>query len=268
MNNKYFRTGAIAKFNNVSADTVRYYDKEKLVTPSIVHNNNYRYYTLDDALKFNSVTLLRELNIPLQDIREWLTYTNMEEAITFNTEYIEVLKQQRLLLDQKIHFLQQFNKRMESFHHNPNQLEYVENDFIYLCQALSFTVDQEGFNIDEPIQDNQVDDPFWTKTSMLGFTNHSEYIHSPENGRVCCSNIIPSECDEIEEIHFDQALRFNYIGNPFSDLTYLEAIQEQVHAYCNQHRLKPASHYYELYYLYQHVNDTPSYYVHIYFPLQ
>ncbi|WP_077703869.1 MerR family DNA-binding transcriptional regulator [Virgibacillus dokdonensis] len=57
MAEKYFKTGDIAKFHGVSSDTVRYYDKENLVTPSVVKDNKYRYYSLNDALKFSNVTL-------------------------------------------------------------------------------------------------------------------------------------------------------------------------------------------------------------------
>ncbi|NGP46180.1 MerR family transcriptional regulator [Bacillaceae bacterium SIJ1] len=267
MSNKYFRTGDIAKFNNVSADTVRYYDKENLVTPTEIRDNKYRYYTLNDALKFNNVTLLRELNVPLQQIKEWLTYTNLDQATSFNDDYIDTLKEERRIIDQKIHFLQEFNDRMESFKINPNAIEYVENDFIYICRALSFTADDKGFNIDDPIQAEGVDDPFWTKTSILGFMNTIEHRHSPNKGRVCCSNIIPSECDDIEKVHFVQALRFNYIGNPFNDPMYLSKIITQAEKYADTNNTKPINEYYEMYYMHQFVNDSPLYYVHIYFPI-
>ncbi|OZI11828.1 hypothetical protein CEW92_09885 [Bacillaceae bacterium SAS-127] len=266
--NKYFKTGEVAKFHNVSPDTVRYYHKEKLVEPTVVKDNKYRYYTLNDTLKFSSVTWLRELGVPLHQIKDWFTYSDLNEVTSFHSDYIKALQQEKQLIDKKINYLQQFNARMESFQRSPNQLEYVENDFIYICHALSFTADEDGFNIDEPTYEETVDDPFWTKTSIISFTNTIQNSDDPQKGQVCCSNIIPSECDDIEKLKFTRALRYNYIGDTFSDRTYRNRIKTQVIQHCAENNLSLQPNFYELYYLYQNVNECPVYYVHVYFPLQ
>lgn len=264
---RFFKTGDIATFNNVTADTVRYYDKEKLVTPNIVKDNKYRYYTLDDALRFNNVTLFRELDVSLQSIKKWLTFSNVDEALTFQENHLDDLRAQQRFIEQKINFLEQFNRRIETFQKKPLLFEYVEGDFIYICRSLSFTADEDGFHIDNPTNYTDIDDIFWTKTSILGFVNTLEHSDSPQYGHAYCSNIIASDCSDIEKIQFNQALRYNYVGNPFANPSYLNDIKQELIRYCTETGLTPTNDYYEIYYLTQHVNDTPQYYIHLYFPV-
>lgn len=265
MDNKYFKTGDIAKFSNVSSDTVRYYDKENVVAPSIVKDNRYRYYTLGDALKFDIATLLRELDVPLQELRIYLAAQNVEDTLLFHEKHIKVLQQQQLLLEKKISYLQEFDKRIRSFEMFPNKLEYIENEEIYICSLLSFLADEQGFHLDKPIQEDCVDDVFWSRTSIIGFINTIENINAPEMGRACCFNIIPDDCNEVEKIQFERVLRFNYVGNPFSDSNYLEKIFRKVSSYCELHKLTPSKTFYQLYYLSQNTNINPIYYIHIFF---
>lgn len=260
---KYFKTGDMARFHNVSSDTVRYYDKEGLVTPTVVKNNKYRYYDINDTLKFSCVTRLREMDVSIDSIKDWLEYDNLNDLTSFNIKHVENLELQKLLIDKKIAYIKEFNKRMESFKLNPNTIEYKKGDFIYICNDLNFTTDNENIHMDKPIDISGVLDEFWTRTSFLGYMNQLQ-----DKGKVYCANIVSSDCDIIKRVDFGNTLRFNYIGDVFSDNTYLDEVMEKVNSYCNKNRYKLKGDYYEVYYLSQSVDETPIYYVHIYFPLE
>lgn len=265
---KYFKTGDVARFHNVSSDTVRYYDKERLVTPTVIKNNRYRYYDINDTLKFSSVTRLRELDISIHRIRDWLEYNNLNDLICFNLDHVEHLEWQKLLIDKKITYIKEFNKRMESFKSNPNAVEYIKDDFIYICSDLNYKTENERIQMDKPIDISNVLDEFWSRTSFLGYMNQLKERDSEDNGKVYCANIISSDCDEVQRVDFINTLRFNYIGDVFSDHRYLDEAMEKVDSYCEKNKCRPKGNYYEVYYLSQEVDESPVYYVHLYFPLE
>lgn len=66
---KLYSTGEFAAYFGVKKDTLLYYDKIKLFCPAGVHRNGYRYYTAAQIAPFWTLLALREMNIPIQEIR-------------------------------------------------------------------------------------------------------------------------------------------------------------------------------------------------------
>ena len=268
MEDKYFKTGDIAKFSNVTSDTVRFYDKENVVSPTIVKDNRYRYYTFADALKFDIATLLRELNVPLPQLRSYLTSQNITELVDFHDNHIDVLRREKELLEKKISYLEKFDKRLKTFENAPNQLEDIGDESIYICSLLIFSVDERGFHLDNPLQEECVGDSFWSRTSIIGFVNTIEHANIPTMGRGFCFNIIQDEGREVEKVHFERVLRYNYVGNPFKEKDYFDKILLRLDEYCLKNNLSLDGSYYQLYYLCQETSKDSIYYIHIYFPLK
>ncbi|WP_068501158.1 MerR family DNA-binding transcriptional regulator [Paenibacillus kribbensis] len=140
MTEKFFKTGDIAKFHNASSDTVRYYDKEGLVKPSIVKRNKYRYYTLNETLNFGNVTMLRELNVPISSIKQRLGFGGIHEILSQNDSHIQDMSDEIMVLQRKINYLNMFNERLKSFHEKPNELEYIEDGYLYICRGMNFSM--------------------------------------------------------------------------------------------------------------------------------
>lgn len=66
-NNEYVMKDLVQK-TGLSADTIRFYEKKKLVQPSFRGSNNYRYYH-DDALKrLTFIKRCRALDMSLKEI--------------------------------------------------------------------------------------------------------------------------------------------------------------------------------------------------------
>lgn len=75
--------GEMSKLNNISIHTLRYYDKIGLLKPSEVNiNSNYRYYDEYDCNKLSKIKLLREIGLPLKNIKFLLngTLEELEES--------------------------------------------------------------------------------------------------------------------------------------------------------------------------------------------
>ncbi len=66
---KHLTIGEFADLMNISAHSIRYYEKEGLLTPNY-QENGYRQYDLEDAYILSTILLLRENDISLIDIKE------------------------------------------------------------------------------------------------------------------------------------------------------------------------------------------------------
>lgn len=64
-----YKVGEISRFFGISRDTVHYYDSFGIFPASRDSENNYRYYTREDVVFFHHISMLRDLGIPLEDIK-------------------------------------------------------------------------------------------------------------------------------------------------------------------------------------------------------
>lgn len=67
---KYYSSGQFAQMAHISVRTVRYYDKENILKPSMVTQAGARYYTDEDFTRLQQIMLLKYLGFSLEDIRE------------------------------------------------------------------------------------------------------------------------------------------------------------------------------------------------------
>jgi MerR family transcriptional activator of bmr gene len=79
---KYFSIGEISKLSNLSVQTLRHYDKLGLLKPSLVKDNGYRYYSLEQFYKLDSIIFYRKLGLSLSEIKEIISNKiNIEDAL-------------------------------------------------------------------------------------------------------------------------------------------------------------------------------------------
>ncbi len=70
-NEESYTTGEFARYFGIKKDTLLYYDKIGLFSPAGVRPNGYRYYTPAQVEAFGALRSLREMNVPIQEIREY-----------------------------------------------------------------------------------------------------------------------------------------------------------------------------------------------------
>lgn len=95
----YFTTGEFAKLCGVKKQTLFHYDHIGILQPEIIGTNGYRYYSYLQLDTYNTIAMLKELDIPLADIKKYLN-TRTPEA------FLQLLQQQDKLVDEKIAELQ------------------------------------------------------------------------------------------------------------------------------------------------------------------
>ena len=65
-----FTVNQLSKMAGITRRTLHYYDEIGLLKPSRVGDNGYRYYGEDSLLRLQQILLYRELDMPLENIKE------------------------------------------------------------------------------------------------------------------------------------------------------------------------------------------------------
>lgn len=91
---KYLTTGELARLTHVTKNTLFHYDKIGLFSPELVAENEYRYYSVHQVEVLNTIIMLRNLGMPLKEIRLFLEGRNPEKLIElFEKEEAQIQEQ-------------------------------------------------------------------------------------------------------------------------------------------------------------------------------
>lgn len=104
---KYFTTGEFAKLCKVKKQTLFHYDEIGLLSPEIKNEKGYRYYSYHQFDVFSVIQLLKEVNMPLKDIQQFLKNKTP-------LELIELLKQKSEEIETKIDHLNSIQKIIQT----------------------------------------------------------------------------------------------------------------------------------------------------------
>ena len=66
----YYSSGEFARMAHVTLRTIRYYDKQNILKPTLVTESGARFYTDEDLARLQQILLLKYLGFSLEDIRE------------------------------------------------------------------------------------------------------------------------------------------------------------------------------------------------------
>lgn len=94
MKDKY-RIGEIAKIKNIDPQTLRYYDKQGILSPDIIdEENGYRYYSREQFVDVDRVKFCKKLGLSLDEIKEFREVDDIHGTMK------TLLKQQKRLEDE------------------------------------------------------------------------------------------------------------------------------------------------------------------------
>ena len=102
----YFTTGEFAKLVGVTKHTLFHYDKIGIFSPEIKEDNDYRYYSVFQIEVFYVISALKELDMPLKDIKAYLDKRSPKELIS-------LLEEENKIIDEKINMLIRMKKVIE-----------------------------------------------------------------------------------------------------------------------------------------------------------
>lgn len=102
-----FSIGETAKIHRISKQSLIFYDKIELLKPCYINpDNGYRYYSLDEFAILDIIIYLKTLDVPLEEIKEYIITRNAQTSIDF-------FEQQKHLIENKIQELKNIKLKLE-----------------------------------------------------------------------------------------------------------------------------------------------------------
>lgn len=116
MEDRLISIGDMAKLNNITIQTLRYYEKMGLVTPKYINKeNNYRFYSIEQSSTIDIIKYLKDSNFSLKEIKQFLSDKNIDVDYWINffnlkkssiNEEIEKMKLKNKTIDKIIDSLE------------------------------------------------------------------------------------------------------------------------------------------------------------------
>ena len=139
MKDNYFSTGEFAKLCNVNKKTLFHYDEIGLFKPEIVKENGYRYYSIYQLEIFDMIYTLRDLGVPLKEIKSFMDKRNPNSVVEL-FEYneieneIKLLRRKQEIMSNKMKLIKQHNLEIIGYSYEEVLLDLVSvqemNDYI------------------------------------------------------------------------------------------------------------------------------------------
>ena len=85
----YYSSGEFARMAHVTLRTIRYYDKQDILKPSLVTDSGARFYTDADFARLQQILLLKYLGFSLDDIRQ-MTINDSDYHFMLNSLHIQL----------------------------------------------------------------------------------------------------------------------------------------------------------------------------------
>ena len=111
----YYSSGEFAKKANVSVRTIRYYDQQNILKPSLLTDEGVRFYTDSDFTRLQQILLLKYLGFTLDDIRN-MTIGDSDYHVLKNS-----LELQKRMIQDKIAQMQLVCKAIEETEDSINE---------------------------------------------------------------------------------------------------------------------------------------------------
>lgn len=103
---KYLTTGELAELMHTTKNTLFHYEKIGLFAPEIVQGNDYRYYSIHQIEVLDAIIMLKELGMPLKEIRAFMDERSPEKLLT-------LLEKEERLMDAQIKKLKDRKRWMQ-----------------------------------------------------------------------------------------------------------------------------------------------------------
>lgn len=99
--------GELSKLQNISRQTLIYYDHIGLFSPAYIdENTHYRYYSIKQIDSLDTILIMKKIGFSLEEIKQYMKDYRMDQSI-------DMLEKQIPLLTQQIKDLQMIKSRIE-----------------------------------------------------------------------------------------------------------------------------------------------------------
>lgn len=131
----YMTTGELAKLMGITKETLFHYDEIGLFRPAVVMKNRYRYYEVSQMELLDAILLLKELGMPLKEIRELLGKRSPERMLeVFSEREQKIQKEMTKLKNMKRWITHRKNRIETGLHINTDEIriqQFPERFYLY-----------------------------------------------------------------------------------------------------------------------------------------
>ncbi|MBC5636421.1 MerR family transcriptional regulator [Ornithinibacillus hominis] len=203
----HLTTGQFAKLMNVNKDTLFYYDKIGIFSPEIVTSNGYRYYSVYQSDVLNVILTLKELDMPLKDIKKYLDKRSPEKLI-------HLMEKEEQVLNTKI-----------------KQLEVMKK---IVAEKIAITKNALSVNTSEITMEYREKDQFIVVTDTKPLTNEKSLYDSIQRHNTYLeeNNILSSTegwMIRVEKVLNGDAVQYDYLYTKVEEATYANQKMERGH---------------------------------------
>ena len=142
------KIGHFAQYNNISVQTLRYYEKIDLLRPAYVDaESNYRYYHINQSAAVDNIQFLKQFNFSLEEIKHIMNDTEGLAELSHTVEKKkEELLEQRAALDQQLEDIDSFQAGALIFQEKQHQKE-IEVAHFPARPILTYTIDKNIYEM-------------------------------------------------------------------------------------------------------------------------
>lgn len=184
---KYLSTGEFAKLCNVKKHTLFHYDEIGILPPASYDNNGYRLYSFEQLNLFYFISVMKQMNMSLSEIKSFLNNRNPKEVRNLFINRVEDLNEEINKLKELQSILKTRVSKIDLASNvdiSSLTIEEQEEEHFFLSKSLKHNLDKNMFdmvkdNFNEYIHKYSIDDS--TSTLISIEKENNKYIYTPEN---------------------------------------------------------------------------------------
>lgn len=136
----YLATGEFAKLIGTTKETLFHYDRIGLFCPAWTDGNGYRYYSLDQVDTFDVICTLRDLGMPLAEIRAYVENRTPQSLLELFGREEEILSERIRSWKNRRDWM----RKKQSFLRNVLQTDTKEIRVLYYPQQSCISCQAQG----------------------------------------------------------------------------------------------------------------------------
>lgn len=216
--------GQMAKLNHVSKQTLRYYDKIKLLEPDIVdEKTGYRYYSIKQSARLDMIQYMKSTGMTLKDIKKQLDCNESQSVKDMLKQNIMEIDAQIRELEYQKRAVERTLKSYERYEGSPPDgtitIEYIEKRQMY-CIDSGMNFYDHGIDFYEMLLRKLKKNMIYDKIPQIYFCNAGTILRQ----------------ENLEKRYFYSSEVFVFVDNDYvpNDLTISIPANTYLCIYCDE----------------------------------
>ncbi|GEA33080.1 MerR family transcriptional regulator [Clostridium diolis] len=251
-----FSIGEMSKLNNISIQTLRYYDKIGLLKPKVIsEKSQYRYYSIEQFFQMDVIKYYKTLGLSLDEIKKLMgRSTSMEEKldmINFQQEVLENKLLEMEIIKNHLEYMKNTVSSIIEYETDKIFIKYNEKREYISYDCVSATIDELEINYRKvmPNSENQLEKLSYELSSMVSYDELKEKMVYKN---IMTNNYVRMLKNEGRAIVLPEGeyITIYFEGGCFENKKYYNKIID----YINKNNIKISGDFHEVYILPQ-VNE-------------